>query len=251
VRIDERRKAFEKNIFSEASIMGALRYIYGPQNFHEARTVLSEIKMDKNYQHYATPQPAIDYCMRYDTALQWICDIGLSEGAIIKQFIKGVQPAHLAGELELREFKEFKLLKNFFTHQYFDNHKAFKIYKSTGALCSDDGTSKEGAGAAVAAAGTNKFSAPAAAAAATRKWEQVPTASLKASPAKDSKGPGTPLSEITCWHCEEKGHRASSCPKKAAASPGTKAPATPTAKRPCPSRRPKDEMGVSCAVICR
>jgi hypothetical protein len=92
-RIDERRATFEKNIFSEASIMGGLRLMYGPQNFQQAGAVLAEIKMKKNAQHYSTPQPAIEYCTRYDIALQWISDIGLSEKAIIKRFIKGVQPS--------------------------------------------------------------------------------------------------------------------------------------------------------------
>ncbi len=32
-RIDDRRTAFEKNVLSEASIMGGLRTVYGPQNF--------------------------------------------------------------------------------------------------------------------------------------------------------------------------------------------------------------------------
>jgi hypothetical protein len=187
--------------------------------------------MEKNIQHYATPQPAIEYCMLYDNALQWIRDIGLSDGAIIKQFIKGVQPAQLAGELELREFKEFKLLKNFFTHTYFDNHKAFKKIKATGAVNSEDENKKKSAGAAVAATGANKSSAPAAAAAATtRKFTQAPTGSLKASPAKDSKGPGTPLDEITCWTCGEKGHRASACPKKAAAPTSPQAAGTSPTK---------------------
>ena len=44
-RIDDRRAAFEKNIFSEASIMGGLRLMYGPQNFQQAGAVLAEIKM--------------------------------------------------------------------------------------------------------------------------------------------------------------------------------------------------------------
>lgn len=32
-RINDRRETFEKNIFSEESIMGGLRLLYGPQNF--------------------------------------------------------------------------------------------------------------------------------------------------------------------------------------------------------------------------
>ena len=51
-RIDDRRATFEKNIFSEASIMAGLRLIYGPQNFQQAGAVLAEIKMKKNCQHY-------------------------------------------------------------------------------------------------------------------------------------------------------------------------------------------------------
>ena len=86
-RIDDRRAAFEKNIFSEASIIGGLRTVYGPQNFQQAGAVLSEIKMEKKFKHYRTPQPAIDYCVRFDTALQWIADIGLSQNIIINKLI--------------------------------------------------------------------------------------------------------------------------------------------------------------------
>ena len=56
-RISDRRAAFEKTIFSEESIMGGLRLLYGPQNFEQAGAVLAEIKMKKNIQHFGTPQP--------------------------------------------------------------------------------------------------------------------------------------------------------------------------------------------------
>ena len=87
-RIKDRRTTFEENIFSDDSIMGGLRLIYGPQNFQQAGQVLSEIKMKKNGPHYRTSQPAIDYCARYDAALQWITDIPLSQNAIINYLLK-------------------------------------------------------------------------------------------------------------------------------------------------------------------
>ena len=149
----------------------------------------------------------------------------------MKLFIKGVQPSDFARELELREFKEFKKLKNHFARTYFENYQSFIRLKASGLFFNEDGSNKKGAGAAVAATGANKSSAPAAAAAATtRKFTQVPTGSLKASPAKDSKGPGTPLDEITCWTCGEKGHRASACPKKAAAPTSPQAAGTSPTK---------------------
>ena len=82
----------------------------------------------------------------------------------------------------------------------------------------------------MAAAGANKSSAPAATAAVTRKLEQVPIGAVKMSPAKDFKGPGTPLEEIVCWNCNEKGHRASGCPKRSVTSPSAKAASTSPAK---------------------
>ena len=170
--------------------------MYGPQNFQQAEAVLAEIKMKKNIHHYSTPQPAIEYTTRYETALLWISDIGLSEKAIIKQFIKGVQPGDFARELILREFKDFKKLKTYFAQTYFENYRLFVKLKASGLLVDD--VPKKNAGAAVAAAGANKSSAPAAAAAATRKLTQVPTGALKMSPAKDSKGPVTSPDDIIC-----------------------------------------------------
>ena len=147
-RIRDRRAAFEKTIFSEESIMGGLRLVYGPQNFQQAGAVLSEIKMKKNIQHYSTPQPAIEYCARYDIALQWIRDIGLSEKAIIKRFIKGVQPGDLASELDLREFKDFQKLKNYFAQTYFGNYRSYLLLRASG-LNIEDAPSKKNAGAAL------------------------------------------------------------------------------------------------------
>ena len=211
--------------------MSGLRLVYGPQNFQQAGAVLNEIKMEKNIQHFSTPQPAIEYCTRYDTALQWISDIGLSEKAIIKIFIKGVQPSYLARELELREFKEFKKLKNYFAKTYFENYQSYLRLRAAGGLFSEDYVpKKKGAGAAAGAAGANKSSAPAAAAATTSKWSQVSTGAENASPAKQEKGPSTPIEEIVCWHCHEKGHRASGCPKKVMSTPNANAPSTSPAK---------------------
>ncbi len=203
--------------------MSGLRLVYGPQNLQQAGAVLNEIKMEKNIQHLSTPQPAIEYCTRFDTALLWISDIGQSEKAIIKIFIKGVQPSHLARELELREFKEFKKLKYYFAKTYFENYQSYLRLRAAVGLFSEDYVpKKKSAGAAAGAAGANKPSAPAAAAATTSKWSQASTGEAKASPAKQEKGSSTPIKEIFCWHCNEKGHRASDCPKKAAASPNTK-----------------------------
>ena len=111
--------------------------------------------MEMFFMHFSTPQPAIDYCTRYDTALLWISDTGLSEKAIIKIFIKGVQPRYLAREL-LREFKEFKKLKNYFAKTYFENYQSFLRLRAAGGLFSEDYVpKKKSAGAAAGAAGYN------------------------------------------------------------------------------------------------
>ena len=128
----------------------------------------------------------------------------------------------------MSEFKDFKKLKTYLAQTYFENYRSFVKLKASGLLV--DEVPKKNAGAAVAAAGANKSSAPAAAAAATRKLTQVPTGALKMSPAKDSKGPVTSPDDIICWSCGKKGHRASACPKKTAASPSAQAAGTSPVK---------------------
>ena len=230
-RIDERRASFEKSMFSEASIIGGLRIVYGPQNFQQAGAILKEIKMEKFVKHYRTPQPAIDYCTRFDTALQWIVDIGLSQKTIIKQFIEGVQPSDLSSELKLREFRDFKTLRNFFAKTYFENHQNLNKLKNSGAFdIHDSGAAKKGGSLAAAAPGANKSSVPGATAAKTGQWTQVATSSPKPFTAKESRGPSTPMGDKTCWNCGEKGHVAGICPKKVATTPAAKTPSSPATK---------------------
>lgn len=104
-------------------------------------------------------------------------------------------------ELELREFKDFRILRDYFKRTYFENYQSYVRLSASGALTEyHESTTKKIVGTAAAATSANKPSVPAAAAATTGKWTQLLTGPSKPSSAKDSKGyyTPTPLEEVTC-----------------------------------------------------
>ena len=246
--IEERRRAFDKKIFSEESLVAGLRMLYGPQNFQQADAVLKLVKMDKKGPHYRSPQPAIEYIAQFDLALEWIADINLSQKVIIKQFIKGVQPADLSRELELQEFKSYQNLKNQFARVYLDNHRSFKKLGAIGAF--DDfsgGSNKKIDSPASTGSKSQKSSVSGTDATAKSRWTKATEEQPQKEPTKEAKGTATPVSDKTCFHCQRKGHIATNCPDRAAGTPAIK-PSTTTAATPAkaanaPASTPKRTNG--------
>ena len=268
--IAERRNKFEAAMLEDKSLLKILSVVYGPKSQSDSLALLKGVRMSQEAP-YQSLQTAADYINEFKETVKWISstEYGLSTKTMIKQFIKGVNPAKFREELELLEIESFLTLEDKFNDLYYEHHERLEKLIAAGCVVvgpsSKERTPAEKAGdercqGAWKGRGQERVDldtadgAPDSATKPTKLFTPQKTESSHLTPIKPvGKGANSTMkaskADVECFHCHETGHYANACPQrtaKDAESPNqvSFSPGTPLVKRSLRLRGQEDKRAI-------
>ena len=140
--IAERRKKYEAVMLEDKHLLRILSVVHGPKSQTDSMALLKGVRMSQEAP-YQSLQTAADYINEFKETVKWISgtEYGLSNKTMIKQFIKGVNPAKFREELELLEIESFTTLEDRFNDIYYEHHE--RVEKLLAAECMVAGSSNK------------------------------------------------------------------------------------------------------------
>ena len=232
--INERLRNFEKQLFSEDSILRMFRIMYGPKDVLQADTLLKQVMMDKNIAPYRSLQHAAEYSAEFEETVSWIKEFEPNSKVVRATFINGVHPPELRRQLTLLQIKKLNRLIDRFHdiyYEYYDNlckldaagitkyaQQATGTSKGSGAGSGGgDGPSKKksvqwtasAAGTATTASGTSSGTGATSGGSAKSAGDAAKKATAGGSPDKTRT-----WGVRKCFICDSEKHLALECPQK-------------------------------------
>ena len=123
--IDSRYKEFETTMLDDDNLLSLLSVVYGPKSKVDSLTLLEGVRMSSEAPYHSL-QTAAEYLNEFKECVKWIrgTEHRLNDKQLIKQFLKGVQPARFRKELELLEIESFLTLVDYFNKIYYKHHQS-------------------------------------------------------------------------------------------------------------------------------
>ena len=145
--INDRLRAFEKQLFSEENILRMLRVMYGPKDELQADDLLKQVKMDRNITPYRSLQQSTEYAAKFEETVQWIEEFKPDSKTLRDAFLSGIHPPELKRRLTLLRIKKLdRLIESFHDiyYDYFDNLGKLEAAGVTKYAHSSVGSNKSG-----------------------------------------------------------------------------------------------------------
>ena len=200
--IDSRRKEFETTMLDDDNLLSLLSVVYGPKSKVDSLTLLEGVRMSSEAPYHSL-QTAAEYLNEFKECVKWIrgTEHRLNDKQLIKQFIKGVQPARFRKELELLEIDSFLSLVDYFNKIYYKHHQSICNVIAAGGIVlesSHKAGEKTSAGkdGGERSRGTWKNPEPNFLSVTVDGTPSVPTTTKSLTPQKPSPSPFTPIKTI-------------------------------------------------------
>ena len=122
-------------MLDDKHLLSILSVVYGPKSQSDSLTLLKSVRMSQEAP-YQSLQTAANYFNEFRETVKWISgtDYVLSTKTLIKQFIKGVNPAKFREELELLEIESFSTLEDKFNDLYYEHHERLEKLIAAGCV---------------------------------------------------------------------------------------------------------------------
>ena len=230
--INKRRQDFEETMLDDDNLLSLLSVVYGPKSKVESLTLLEGVRMSSEAPYHSL-QTAVEYLNEFKECVKWIrgTEHRLNDKQLVKQFIKGVQPARFRKELELLETESFITLVDYFNKTYYNHHQSICNVIAAGGLVESASKAGEKDSAGKDGAGRSRWkgSKPDAVGKTVDGTSGVTptTNSVSTQPQKPPSSPFTPIktiakesttkaskADVECFQCHEKGRYANACPQR-------------------------------------